>query len=89
VVVVSASQPRDHEFEPYSGHGHVTSYDTSTGWFHEADSKVFNISCKNFFRNRAYINMFKPIELLPLIKICTSYLTGVFENDVRMVVLIK
>jgi hypothetical protein len=47
VVTVSASQPRDHWFEPYSGHDHVSSYDTSTGWFQEADSKVINISCKN------------------------------------------
>jgi hypothetical protein len=45
---VSTSQPRDHGFEPYSGHDHVSSYDTSTGLFQEADSKVINISCKNF-----------------------------------------
>jgi hypothetical protein len=38
VVKVSASQPRDHGFEPYSGHNHVSSYDTSTGWFQEEDS---------------------------------------------------
>jgi hypothetical protein len=61
VVKVSVSQPRDHGFEPYSGHDHVSSYDTSTGWFQEVDSKVINISCKNLFRNRAKINMFKPI----------------------------
>jgi hypothetical protein len=35
-------------------------YDTSTGWFQETDSKMINISCKNLFRNRAKINMFKP-----------------------------
>jgi hypothetical protein len=53
VVKVSAAQPKDHGFEPYSGHDHVSSYDTSTGWFQEADSKVIDISCKNLFRNRA------------------------------------
>jgi hypothetical protein len=55
VVKVSASQPRDHEFEPYSGHDHVSSYDTSTGWFQEADSKVINISCKNLFELEKYV----------------------------------
>jgi hypothetical protein len=40
VVKVSASQPRDHGFEPYSVHIRVRSYDTSTCWFQEADSKV-------------------------------------------------
>jgi hypothetical protein len=61
VIKVSASQPRDNKFEPYSGHGHVSAYDTSTGWFQEADSKMINIIFKNLFRNRAYTNMFKPI----------------------------
>ena len=28
---VSASQPRDHGFEPHMGHDHDSSYDTSTG----------------------------------------------------------
>ena len=28
---VSASQPRDHGFEPHAGHDHDSSYDTSTG----------------------------------------------------------
>jgi hypothetical protein len=60
VVEVSASQPRDHAFEPYSGHDHVSSYDTSTGLFQEADSKVINKKIKNLFRNRAKINVFKP-----------------------------
>jgi hypothetical protein len=46
-------QPGDHEFEPYSGHDHVSSYATSTGWFQEADSDVINFSCKNLFRKRA------------------------------------
>jgi hypothetical protein len=31
VVIVSASQPRDHGFEPYFGHDHVSSYDINTG----------------------------------------------------------
>jgi hypothetical protein len=60
VVKVSASQPRDYGFEPYSGHDHVSSYDTSTGWFKEADSKVINISCKNFFAIELKKNMLKP-----------------------------
>ena len=42
---VSASQPRDHGFEPHMGQEHDSSYDSSTGWFQEADSRVFNISC--------------------------------------------
>ena len=42
---VSASQPWDHGFEPHMGHDHVSSYDTSTCWFQEADSRVINISC--------------------------------------------
>ena len=37
---VSASQPWDHGVEPHTGHNHDSSYDTSTGWFQEADSKV-------------------------------------------------
>ena len=42
---VSASQPQDRGFEPHMGHDHDSSYDTNTGWFLEADSKVINISC--------------------------------------------
>ena len=42
---VSASQPRNRGFEPHTGHDHESSYDTSTGWFQEADSRVINISC--------------------------------------------
>ena len=42
---VSASQPRDRGFEPHTGHDHDSSYDTSTGWFQEMDSRVINISC--------------------------------------------
>ena len=30
---VSASQPRDHGFEPHIGHDHDSIYDTSTVWF--------------------------------------------------------
>ena len=37
---MSASQPRDRGFEPHTGHDHESSYDTSTGWFQEADSRV-------------------------------------------------
>ena len=37
---VSASQPWDQEFEPHMGHDHDSSYDTSTGWFQEVDSRV-------------------------------------------------
>ena len=37
---VSASQPRDPGFEPQTGHDHDSSYDASTGWLQEADSRV-------------------------------------------------
>ena len=39
---VSASQPRDREFETHTGHDHDSSYmyDTSTGWFKEPDWRV-------------------------------------------------
>jgi hypothetical protein len=40
---VSASQPFDPVFKPELGQDHVSSYDTSTGWFKKADSKVINI----------------------------------------------
>ena len=42
---VSASQSGDHGFEPHTGHNHDSSYNTSTGWFQEADSRVIDISC--------------------------------------------
>ena len=45
---LSASQPQDHGFEPHTGQDHDYSYNTSTGWFQEADSKVIEISCENF-----------------------------------------
>ena len=37
---VSASQPRDREFEPHMYHDHDSSNDTSTGWFQKADFRV-------------------------------------------------
>ena len=37
---VSASQPQDHGFEPHTCHNNDSSYDTSTGCFQEADSRV-------------------------------------------------
>jgi hypothetical protein len=52
VVKMSASQPRDHGFEPLLGQDHVFLYDTST-CFEEADLKVINISLKNLFCNQA------------------------------------
>ena len=42
---VFASQPWDRGFEPHTGHDHDSSYDISTGWFQEDDSRVINISC--------------------------------------------
>ena len=42
---VSVSQPRDHGFEPHTGHDHDSSYATSIGWFQKADSREINISC--------------------------------------------
>ena len=56
---VSALQPRNRGFKPHKGHDHDFSYDTSTGWFQEADSRVIKISCKNLLHNRAKINKFK------------------------------
>ena len=56
---VSASQPRDHGYEPHTGHGYDFPSDTWTGWFQGADSRVINMSCKNLFQNRAKINMLK------------------------------
>ena len=37
MAMVSALRPWDHMFEPHAGHDHDSSYDTSTGWFQEAD----------------------------------------------------
>ena len=37
---VSASQPWDRGFEPHMGHDPDFSYDTSTGWFKEADLRL-------------------------------------------------
>jgi hypothetical protein len=51
VVKVSSSQARYHELEPLSGQDHFSSFDTSTGWFQETDSKVIKISSENLLRN--------------------------------------
>ena len=56
---VSASQPQDCGFKPHSGHDHDSSYDASTGWFLEADSRVIKISCENLLHNQAKIVKFK------------------------------
>ena len=37
---VSAAQPLSCGFDPHMGHNHDSSYDTSTGWFQEADLRV-------------------------------------------------
>ena len=37
---VSASQSQDRLFEPYASPDQDSSYDTSAGWFLEADSRV-------------------------------------------------
>ena len=37
---VYTSQPRNRGFESHTGHGYESSYDTSTGWFQEADLRV-------------------------------------------------
>ena len=42
---VSVSQPRDRGGELHMDYDHDSSYDTSTGWFQEADSKVINRTC--------------------------------------------
>ena len=53
---VSVSQPRNRGFELHTGHDYDSSYDTSTGLFQEADSRVIQISCQNLLYNRAKIN---------------------------------
>jgi hypothetical protein len=50
--LVSAFQVRNHGFELYLVHDHVSLYDISFGWFQDADSKVIKITCKNLFHNR-------------------------------------
>ena len=35
----SVSQPRGRGFDTHTGHDYDSSYDTSTGWFQEADSR--------------------------------------------------
>ena len=39
------------------GHDHDSSYDTSTGWLKEADSRVIYLLCENFFHNWDKINV--------------------------------
>ena len=56
-VKVSASQPR--VVDSTQGHNNDSSYDTSIGWFQEADSRVIYLSCDNLFHNQAKVNMFK------------------------------
>jgi hypothetical protein len=36
--------PLKHAFEPYSGHNHLSSYDSSACWFQEMHSKVILVS---------------------------------------------
>ena len=40
MVMASASQPRDLRFEHHKDHEGDSSYDTSTGWFQESNSRV-------------------------------------------------
>ena len=75
---VSASQPRDRGFEPHTGDDHDSSYDTSTGWFQEAESRVININCLNLFHNRAKINMVK-LNVLKFIELMRN------ENSVSYI----
>ena len=44
---------------PLLVHNHDSSYDTSTGLFQQADSRLIYLSCKNLFHNQAKVNMFK------------------------------
>ena len=46
---------------PLWGHEHVSSHETSTGWFQDTDSKEIILSCDNLFHNQAKIStcMFK------------------------------
>ena len=54
-----ASQPQDYGFEHHMGHDDDSSYDTSTGWFQETDSRVIKISSESLLQNQAKINRFK------------------------------
>jgi hypothetical protein len=51
MVKVSVSQPIDQL--TYLVQDHICSYDASTGWFQEADSKVIDICCNILLSNRA------------------------------------
>ena len=59
---VSASQPQDRGFEHHTGHEHDSSYDTSTGWFQEVDSRVIYISCAKILHDRAKINKIRLVK---------------------------
>ena len=48
---VSASLPGDRGLESHTGHDYNSTYDTSTGWFQEADSRVIDLSCDNLFHS--------------------------------------
>ena len=66
---VFISQPWDRGFEPQMRHDHDSSYNTSTGWFQEADSRVISIICENLLQNQAKMNKFK-LKDITQIPIC-------------------
>ena len=59
VVKLSATQPKGRGFEPYIGHDHDSSYNSSTGWCQEAALSMTYLSCENSFHNQPEIITFK------------------------------
>ena len=53
-IKMSVSQPRGRRLEPYLSQ-YDSSYDTSTGWLQEADSRMIYLSYENMFHNRSKI----------------------------------
>ena len=69
MVKVSAWEPEYRGLEHHTGHDHDSPYDTSTGWFQEADSRVIKIRCENLFHIRAknksdYLSINKKANIL-------------------------
>jgi hypothetical protein len=44
-------------FEPKSGHVNVSSYDISTGWFQDADSKAIKLVSQSSLNNYVQTNL--------------------------------
>ena len=59
MVKVSALE----EFEPHTCHSYDFSYDTYTGWFQEADSRMIQIRFENLLHIQAKINKLIKLDL--------------------------